>query len=84
MVYISDKMKMLENYTTMLRKKYLSSSKEVDFSDGESVRQEINRSVKKETNNHIKDLIPEGEVVTVVPSMYTLIMFHILLLVFMR
>lgn len=69
--YVSNLLKMLEEYATTLREKYLSSAKEVDFNDGESVRQEINSSVEEETNNRIKDLIPQGEVVIDILSMYT-------------
>lgn len=60
LVYVSDKLSVLSEYATLLSDKFLTSSKSVDFSAGETVRQEINTVVEKETNSHIKDLIPHG------------------------
>ncbi|KAK4318790.1 hypothetical protein Pmani_010213 [Petrolisthes manimaculis] len=58
--YVSNQMKLLDDYAITLREKYLSSSKVVDFDDGEGVRQEINSLVEKDTNSRITDLIPSG------------------------
>ncbi|XP_069173970.1 serpin B3-like isoform X2 [Procambarus clarkii] len=60
MEYISDKMTILSDYNNIMKEKYLSCSKTVNFSEGEQVRKEINNAVEKETNSHIKNLIPEG------------------------
>ncbi|XP_042204582.1 leukocyte elastase inhibitor-like isoform X2 [Homarus americanus] len=60
MAYVSDKMSVLSNFSNILKEKYLSSSKNVNFAKGEEVRQEINTVVKKETNSRIEDLIPAG------------------------
>lgn len=61
MAYVSGRVAVLSEFDNILREKYLSSSKTVDFGKSEEVRQEINTAVEKETNSRIKDLIPSGE-----------------------
>ena len=60
MAYMSNKLSVLSQYDQILKEKYLSTAKTVDFGAGEEVRQEINGAVEKETNSRIKDLIPSG------------------------
>ncbi|XP_050687471.1 leukocyte elastase inhibitor-like isoform X1 [Eriocheir sinensis] len=60
MAYVSGHLAVLSEFDNILREKYLSSSKTVDFGKSEEVRQEINTAVEKETNSRIKDLIPAG------------------------
>nr|AHC06147.1 serpin 3 [Penaeus monodon] len=60
MAYVSNKLTVVSEFANMLKEKYLSSSKVVDFGESEAVRREINDVVEKETNSKIKDLIPSG------------------------
>lgn len=60
MAYVSNKLSLLCQYEKILKEKYQSSAKTVDFGASEQVRQEINAAVEKETNSRIKDLIPSG------------------------
>ncbi|XP_045592193.1 leukocyte elastase inhibitor isoform X2 [Procambarus clarkii] len=60
MAYVSEKMTLLSDFDHMLREKFLTSCKTVNFDEDEAVRQEINAAVEKETNARIKDLIPQG------------------------
>ena len=50
----------LSKYEEILKEKYLSRAEKVDFANSQTVRQEINNAVEKETNSRIKDLIPKG------------------------
>lgn len=61
MAYVSNKLTVVSEFANMLKEKYLSSSKVVDFGESEAVRREINDIVEKETNSKIKDLIPSGK-----------------------
>ncbi|KAK7078282.1 hypothetical protein SK128_018260 [Halocaridina rubra] len=60
MAYVSDKLKVLQEYADLLTGKYLSTSEVVDFDDEPPVRTKINEAVEKETNSKIKDLIAPG------------------------
>lgn len=60
MAYVSNKLSLLSQYDKILKEKYQSTAKTVDFGASEEVRQEINAAVEKETNSRIKDLIPAG------------------------
>nr|XP_053640516.1 serpin B6-like isoform X4 [Cherax quadricarinatus] len=60
MAYISDRLTVLSDFNNILKEKYLSSSKTVNFEEDEKVRKEINTTVENETNSRIKDLIPSG------------------------
>ncbi|XP_045137356.1 leukocyte elastase inhibitor B-like isoform X2 [Portunus trituberculatus] len=60
MAYMSNKLSLLSQYDKILKEKYQSTAKTVDFGASEDVRQEINAAVEKETNSRIKDLIPSG------------------------
>ncbi|CAL4065437.1 unnamed protein product, partial [Meganyctiphanes norvegica] len=60
MAYVSDELVVLEEFTSILTNKFHSISKTVNFGASEKVRNEINQAVEKETNSHIKDLIPSG------------------------
>nr|XP_053649152.1 serpin B3-like isoform X4 [Cherax quadricarinatus] len=60
MAYVSHKMTLLSNFECILKEKYLSYAKTVNFEESEKVKQEINDAVEKETNSRIKNLIPSG------------------------
>ncbi|KAK8382335.1 hypothetical protein O3P69_015334 [Scylla paramamosain] len=60
MAYVSNHLSLLSQYDKILKEKYQSTAKTVDFGASEEVRQEINAAVEKETNSRIKDLIPSG------------------------
>jgi serpin B len=49
-----------EAFITLMQKHYGAGLIEVDFSDSEAARQQINQWVEKATQEKIKDLIPEG------------------------
>lgn len=72
MAYVSNLLSVLSDYDKILKEKYLSTSKMVDFAKSDEVRQEINEAVEKETNSRIKDLIPAG----IKPSSSSLLLFH--------
>lgn len=60
LVYVADRMPVLSGFAKTLQEKYLSSSKAVNFAEGEQVRQQINADVENETNSRIKGLMPSG------------------------
>ncbi|RXG72518.1 Antitrypsin [Armadillidium vulgare] len=57
MAYVQEKFKVREEFLHSLQKYFLSTIKNVDFSEFEKVTKEINEAVEKETNSKIIDLI---------------------------
>ncbi|XP_064108706.1 leukocyte elastase inhibitor A-like isoform X1 [Macrobrachium nipponense] len=60
MVYVSDQLKVLDEYMELLTQKYMSSAETVDFNQEAEVRGKINGAVEDATKSRIKDLIPPG------------------------
>lgn len=57
MIYVSHKLLVQESFSSLMKEKFLASSKMVNFDEPEPVRKEINAAVERETNAKIKDLI---------------------------
>ena len=74
MMYVSDALKVLDEFSNFLIESFHSGSKTVDFNKGEEVRNEINTNVEKETNSKIKDLIPSGTIIFVCDTNFLLLL----------
>jgi serpin B len=58
--WLSQGMKLLPDYQSLIKDKYSSEINQVDFCQGEQARQTINGWVSRKTKDRIKDLIPSG------------------------
>lgn len=62
LLYLDERLKLLEEYHAVLEGSYQAIAKRVLFSQGEPIRQLINRKVEDLTRQKIKDLLPAGSI----------------------
>lgn len=66
--YVPDSVQLLPNYKAILSNTYQSYAKSGNFHKPELLREEINDTVKSQTNSRILELMPEGDILKVLIS----------------